>query len=1458
MKKIGLLLLVFVLLFGCSDPKDKKESKIDLAKKTKKHKQRATTQVQDYDLSKYVAGHTSGIIMPTSPIMIRFAENIVEAEKIDKVEEEIGFEIEPETSGKLIWESRSVLIFMPDKIWEEGENYSVTVDIKPIIPKDVSIKPLSFSFLIERQRMLEFEGDFSEMSSNNTITYFGSTKFILPTSIEKLEKATTLKIKGKKIKIDWKGSETDFTFTSKPFARLDEKMEIDFKIDKSPLKLLQDFERESSLFSLHEMELILVKRVHNQQKPGIEIQFSGNLDLKQDLSGYFHIKPDVDFSLKKIENKVLLNGDFEFGKEYKVTIKKGILNRLGLKLSETQKKFIKFNDENPQIIFAKSGCFLPTSNDMKIQFRTMNLKNVHLTIKHVFEKNLNFFLQKENLDSSTTNSDDYYRSFERTGTQIYSEKISVGDVQNKWLLQELDLSKLIPEGDNGLYIVDLRFTKKDINYRGIFTGGNDYYSNPLKRGFYHRNGEISKPIILSDIGLTVKKSATKYVIYATDIISAKPLHGCKIELKTYQNQMIESKNTDKSGRAEFDIPKSSTYFIEGLYKGQRSFLKPNEMIWNTSNFDVGGVQYSSKGIRAYSYTERGVYRPGDHINLSMIFRTKTASLKDNHPVKIELKNPRNQVIQTKILKDGKDGFYNYSFETDASDPTGDWSVKIEVGGSVFYHKIKIETVVAEHLKLEMTPKSEKISFDMKELNIDFQANYLFGAPASKLNCEVDVEVFKNPSLFKIPKYKSFIFDNPTIRFRSIYKKVLEEKLDEKGFINFKWKFSKFVNAPSGLIAKLSSTVSESGGRSSKDKTYIKIDPFPAYVGMKSLSRRWKKVGKKNQFEFILLDPDGNEVVGENVTVRIYRNRYRWWWDYDNDNKHFKDNTDTELLQEMKFVSKSEPTIFEFTPLEYGKYFVEVTHNTSKKEGHSTGEFFWGSYWGNPSIKMQDAGIISLDSDKQKYNLGDIANIRFDAPANSSILVSLEKGDNIIDEYWVKGKGGKQEIQVPITKEMVPNIYCSISIIQPHSQTENDRPIRSYGIIPINVFDEDSFQKIILNTPKVLQPNKKFECAIQTSDYKKTQFTIAVVDEGLLSLTDFKSPNAWAEFYKKQLLGVKTYDNFGYVIGANNGDVFKTYSIGGDSFFDNARKDRLSPKKAKRFKPVCLFQGPIYTDENGYAKIEFKMPEYMGAVRIMAVSADGSRYGNVDKTVEVKQDIVLLATLPRVLAPGDKFSIPVEIFATEENVGFVDVSIETEGAINILYSTHRKLSFSKKESKNLKFDAEVPIKTGVAKVIINAKFGSKNVTSTTDIAIRPLSPRISKQITKVCKPNSTIDFDIPNDGILGTNTAVLSVTTLPKADLGKRVHWLIRYPYGCVEQTTSAVFPQLYLREFIKSENYNDENITNNINKAIERLKKFQLPHGGFSYWPGEKFQELELRFIDCIFLPKPENRKSEQ
>lgn len=1434
--KLFAIIIIISLLLGCGTDQSEKKRKLTVKHSSSKSLNKEFT----HKLSTYIHSVVNGEIKPDDLIKVKFMSPQVTISETEVNLKEKIFSFEPAIKGTTYWLEKDLLVFKPSKQLAQRQNYKGQLNINEIIDnEDVEIENLTFAFSVMGREITQYSGDYIKEEGN--LVYKGKIGFSLHINLQKLKKSFKIYIDNKSLDINWKDEGSFFSFTTEPIDQHQKSKEIKLKIESKILNLSEDYERDLSIESLYEMAVLRVSTLIENDNPEIEVEFSKDLADDFDVRDYLIIEPNLKTKIIQFKNKIRISGDFKFGEKYSLLLKKGLRNIQDEKSHDGYRKEIVFSDQKPQLIFSQDGAILPSGNDRKIYFNTLNLKKVHVSIEKVFDNNLIYFLQEASLDSYKKKTDFYYYSMARVGEHVKSQQFEIGEIKNKWLQHELDLSKIIPETDKGLYLVKISFVKDDILYRGIEYSNerNDWYANPYSRGYYYRHGSIYKPIILSDLGITAKKDKDEYIVYVTDINSTKPINNIKVTLKSYNNQDISTGKTDSNGKIRLLNSENKASFITAENRDQRSILKLNEMQWNLSTFDIKGVDSADQNTRAYIYTERGVYRPGDEINVSLIFRNQENTFPENHPVKIEIRNPINQLEFSNTLKIGRDGFYHFAYSTSPDDLTGTWKLKVSTGGMSFHHNLKIESVVAERLKILIEPEKELINYNNTKFKINLQANYLFGNPASGLDAILNAELISQRKSFSDPIWNNYNFEDQTIDFKQTEIELFKFNLDENGNAEIIWTLPENLHAPASIMTKIEAEISELGGRSSKKKIYLPYEPYKYYLGIEDSGNDWKKINEENKINFILLDQAGKPVSGKDVVIRIYRNKNYWWWQYDrrDDAKlHYKTDTETELLREFYITSANKPIAITFTPDSWGEYLIEAYSKNDQENIHKSSQFFYASHWGKMTGGMQNAGILTIQSDKQNYQIGEKAEISFPLPKESAALVTLEKGNKIIEEFWYKGKidNNTATIEFPITREMLPNIYCSVSVLQPQAQSDNDRPVRMYGIIPINVADPESRQELILETPEILKPNQKFICKIQTKDKKQAQYTIAVVDEGLLSLTDFPSPNAWKEFYRKIRLAVKTFDNFSYFIGINRGDIFKHFSVGGGLAFKAWQKQQQAPDESKRFKPVSLFKGPLETDENGYGVVEFIMPDYVGAVRVMVVSASNARFGNVEKTIPVKQDLMILPTLPRKLSPEDDFVIPVDIFVTNDAIKEVHLKIITGDKIQLTSNDEYALYFTEPGQKSYQFSAKIGLITGNDTITIEASGGDITTSSVTDISIIPSSPRISEKVKNVCFPGSSIKLKVPDKGIPGSMTADLILSKREKLDITKRLKWLHSYPYGCLEQTVSSVFPQLYLREFIP-QNFSDINwIDENINGAIKRLNKYQFPNGGLSYWPGNK------------------------
>ncbi|MGB1309422.1 MAG: alpha-2-macroglobulin family protein, partial [Oceanihabitans sp.] len=384
--------------------------------------------------------------------------------------------------------------------------------------------------------------------------------------------------------------------------------------------------------------------------------------------------------------------------------------------------------------------------------------------------------------------------------------------------------------------------------------------------------------------------------------------------------------------------------------------------------------------------------------------------------------------------------------------------------------------------------------------------------------------------------------------------------------------------------------------------------------------------------------------------------------------------------------------------------------------------------------------------------------------------------------------------------------------------------------PIMVEDPNTKLEPQIKMPSVLKPEQEFEVFVTEKNNKAMTYTIAMVEEGLLDLTRFKTPNAWKSFYKREALGVKTWDIFDDVIGAYSGSIDQIFAIGGDG---SATKGKN--KKANRFKPVVKFLGPFALKPGDNKAHKIKMPNYIGSVRTMVIAGDitNEAYGSTDKTVQVKKPLMVLATLPRKLSPGEKVTLPVTVFAMEPNVKNVNISLKLSNGIAVIGNKTQALTFKKPDEKMAYFELDVSKAKGINTVEVIATGNGEKSTYKVELDVVNTNPITSVSLNKTLEANTIENLDFATIGVPGTNSATVEFSTMPPIDFSRRLQYLIQYPHGCVEQTTSSVFPQLYLQDIFDLTFNKKQEIDQNIKDGIKRLGFFQKPNGGMSYWMGE-------------------------
>ncbi|MDR1812855.1 MAG: hypothetical protein LBQ87_08520 [Candidatus Fibromonas sp.] len=857
-------------------------------------------------------------------------------------------------------------------------------------------------------------------------------------------------------------------------------------------------------------------------------------------------------------------------------------------------------------------------------------------------------------------------------------------------------------------------------------------------------------------------------------------------------------------------------------------LKLTQNNWETSRFDVGGIREKTSSARLFGYTERGVYRPGDTIHFSGIVREGIERALANLQMSVSVKNPLGSVVFEGSAKTSANGMFSLDIPTELNSPTGKWLATIKSGGNEWQHYLRVETIKPNRLK-NTFELPEKLNGAEIKINETFKSKYLFGAPAAGLKAEIDF-LLKNKSL-EFSRFPDFTFKNQMKRYEEGDDETLfKGNLDSDGeakisrTINLKDK-----NFPEAAIIKMHAVVHENGGGFTESWHSSVVYPYPVFVGLKARDS-WAdvRVGDTLRIPFVTLDESGKIVSGRKLSVKIYQNRRYSWWEGDYyDRWDFRKQKQTYLVHEETVGSGTAVKEFKWSPESDGTVVVEME---DIEGGHSVSQFIYASRWGDSENmrNIPEASHLNLVSKKTSYYTGDSIFISFDAPANGNAIVTLEYSDKILETRLVQAKAGKNEVSFVAAKNMLPNVYAVVSLFLPLKSVEGEKPMRYYGVLPIKVEDEKTKLNLALNVPKEVKPGDEFSIEVANNSRENASFTLAVVDEGLLDLTNFKTPDPWKFYFQKIALGVKTSDNYDEIIGALMPDMDSYLSIGGDEDVTN----RSGEQKTRRFKAVSLFSGVQEVKAGKSEKIKFKMPQYVGSVRVQLIGVSENAFSKNEADITVKKSLMILPTAPRATKPGDKFKVPVSVFAMDNDVKNVNVQIQVSSELKVSGKNSFNLSFEKIGELDGDFEVEALSVLGSAKIIVKAESGKHKMSDTIDLPVISSSAIYTEVLQHQISAGESWQGKINPFGINNTHKATLVLSTMPNLGADERLDYLINYPYGCLEQTVSGMFPQLYISQFRDLDSKKKQEITGNVNEGIKRLAQFSKGKG-FSYWPNQ-------------------------
>ncbi|MFV0346558.1 MAG: alpha-2-macroglobulin family protein [Bacteroidales bacterium] len=1471
--KVSYLYLVslFSLLFisSCNKTSDRKE--LDKAFDTE-------FRSHQNSFAPFISAFTDGRIYADSRIRVELMSKY--EEKPGTIIDEDLFSFKPQISGTAVWVDNYTIEFTPSEKLKLGVLYEGTFHLGKIDANvDSKHKEFPMKFYVQKQ-YLKVKVDKVDVNAakedSSYCNILGTVTLANPVELSDIKSAVTVKIGGKEEKeIEWETiSDTEFKYSVKNIKLTDDS---NYAIVSWNGKQIESDDKGNRRVEIPAKNSFTITGYNVNQEDGeIEIYFSDDL---KSLGNY--VKANVTSTFEISGNTlIVIPSSFDDDGEVEITIKEGLKSSRGLKLQKTEVIVGSILYVKPALEILGKGNIAPQSSGIIVPFKARGLYSVDVRVIRIFSNNTaQFFQNYSYLGDNNNDYDDYYydsgdRDIAKVGKLVSRRTVSL-NVDNEeirdWKMFKFDMSDFVDLKKGEIYRVILSFRKDLTPYGNSRTGGtksignnsemerywtsfNYYYppydewgdnDEPQNDSYYNYNKWSSRDFMASDIAIVAKKgSEDKYVVQCLDILGVEPMSGVKVSLLSYQQQEIANGTTDNLGFVELKYADDETPFLLVANKGEStSYLKVQDAdSKSVSNFDVSGEKLVN-GLKAFIYGERDVWRPGDTIYLNVMLEDKNDLVPYNHPVVMTLTNPDGVEVNKKTLRFKGTNIYEFPCVTSSSAQTGRWNVSVSVGNSLFSKSIKIETIKPNKIKAVINVEDKQIYTPHRVEDLTLKANWLHGSPASDLNANVEVTLRDVRTTFE--GFGEYNFDDKhrRVSFRSFT--LFDGELSSEGVGNLSFDEDDLedIDVSGFLNMQFVTKVYEQGGDFSIASQSCKFSPYDEFVGInipkENSSRTYFETDKDYQFNIKTVDENGEPISVDDIEVKMYRLSWSWWWESRyNDFATFNHSSYriSKNLGDVETNSSGDGQIdINIDKKDWGYYMIKVTlpnGNTCSDVAY----FDCPASYGRRVAEGNGATDLFFGAKEDSYKVGDVVEMEIPTTESGNLLVSVENGVGVINHFTQSCEKGSTKIEFKATAEMVPNIYVSVLAVQPHQKTVNDLPIRMFGIANVNISNPNSHLEPVIDLGGKSKFASSDEVSIKISEKNKQKmyYSLSIVDEGLLSITNFRTPKPWAQFNKKVALGVKTWDLYDNIFGAMAGEYAMISPAGGGDFIDYKSMQDIN---AKRYVPVIKNFGVFELGAGKTNKFTFKVPNYNGELRVQVVAiSEEQAYGSSEKSMIIRNPITLYATLPRVLRPNEKAKMPVTLFC-DDGISNVSLSVSSSGPVKFASST-QNVKVTPNEDNIVYFDLETLSKVGTASVEVVATSGSKKSVYNINLGVFPSSDEITVSSKFVLEAGKSVTKNVSNIGMEGSNKNSIEFSILPPINISKRLAYLVGYPHGCAEQKSSKLFSQLYLDRLVELTPQQRQDISYNINEGIRLLYQHQKSDGCFGYWSSRGFVNM--------------------
>ena len=1218
-----------------------------------------------------------------------------------------------------------------------------------------------------------------------------------------------------------------------------------------------------------------VDYVVDKEHSSVTLYFSEPL-MQRNIDGFISVKPKkMGFRTEMVDNKLVIHFDKSNVYDYEtqnveLTIGSGIKDKAGNSLRQEQTFSFDLTDVQPKTRWTKNGVLVPEVGDPTIYFDAICLNSVVLRIVKVYDDNLLSFYQDNDLDD--------VGSIREAGRLVKKVTLTLNNpTPYQWKTFPINLSDYVEVKAGDMYQLILDFGPADYAFateeskmlsledegmEADYWDGNAYsfkkhdydgdWDDPLSLSYYNWV-ETKKNVIVTDLAMTAKMGADDAVdVFVFQISDAKPVAGAEVIAYNYQRQLISSGKTDGKGHVQLTCKNRPAFVLAKNRTGGQSIIKTNNgNSLSYSKFDVGGEPVE-KGVAAFAYSNRGVWRPGDELQLNLILAEMGSKLPADYPIVMEIRDANNRMYARQSNNTPVGGIYTYTVPTSPNDETGLWKAVFKVGNSVVEKYLRVETVKPNRLEIKFnTPEVISLSGNStSRLN----AKWLNGLIASGLKAEIDVRVSSGTTSFKT--FPTYTFGNDSESFYPEEYELFSGPLDGQGNANVSFEPLSDLSSQEMMKATFSTKVFEQGGDFSIASSTAMLSPFERYVGVE-LPKTESKYGSyyftNRDWKFpVAVVKENGELANSTVSLsyQLYKLDNYWWWSSEDAyslQKYIRGTYKNPEASGTLTCNGKTSITFNIPDEKWGLYLLVVSDTYGGNTFAKVIRFDWDYATIHSTGSSNGPVQLAMSSSKDSYKVGENIIVSFPANEKSTALVTVEANDRVLQTYLLNHLGTEGQVEIKATEEMIPNVYVYVSLLQPRDG-DTKLPLRMYGVVPVKVEDSQLQLKPVLVLPETSNTKKTIQVKVKEENAKAMTYTLAVVDEGILGLTNYSTPNPYDYFNAKQALKVRTWDNYDYIIDAFNGKMGTLYAVGGDGFIN--QEITLD----KRFKAYAVTLGPFELKAKGENTHEFQVPQCSGALRFMVVAkGEGKAFGAAEKEMKVVDPINLYPSAPRVTAPGDVMNLKVQVLSPTMKGKNLNVSVNNKN-LNAIGEVPSSVKVDDNGEAVIAMKVKVPETLGNATMDVKVSGGGFDAQSTTVIPIRMPYAEKRKTYTEEIAPNSskTMNFDLA--GLTGTQEGNVMVASLIPVDFYSRLNYLSTYPYGCLEQMVSAAFPQLYFNYFIEQSEEEQQKTRDAVLNGINSLKSYQKADFSLTNWVGGNYSNPWTEIYALHFLIEARNQ----